>query len=43
MLPQMVGLYAKWMIPGLLPFIWSLVLMKVRSCNLPRHDARWCK
>jgi hypothetical protein len=26
---QMVGLYTKWMIPGLLPFIWSLVIMKV--------------
>lgn len=25
---SMVGLYCRWMIPGLLPFIWSLVLMK---------------
>ncbi len=27
---QMVGLYSRWMIPGLLPFIWSLCIMKVR-------------
>mmetsp|Transcript_7620 Transcript_7620/g.22493 ORF Transcript_7620/g.22493 Transcript_7620/m.22493 type:complete len:596 (+) Transcript_7620:1342-3129(+) len=24
----MVGVYCRWMIPGLLPFIWSLVIMK---------------
>lgn len=25
---SMVGVYCRWMIPGLLPFIWSLVIMK---------------
>ena len=26
---QMVGLYCRWMIPGMLPFVFSLVIMKV--------------
>jgi Polysaccharide biosynthesis C-terminal domain len=35
----MVGLYARWMIPGLLPFIWSLVLMKVHSAEPEVHSS----
>ena len=27
---QLVGTYCRWMIPGLLPFVWSMVIMKVR-------------
>lgn len=26
---QLVGIYCRWMIPGLLPFVFSLVIVKV--------------
>lgn len=28
---QLVGIYCRWMIPGLLPFVFSLVIVKVIS------------
>ena len=31
---QMVGTYCRWMIPGLLPFVISLVATKVRAMSV---------
>ena len=30
---QLAGTYCRWMIPGLWPFVWALVLLKVR-CSM---------
>jgi len=33
---QMVGTYCRWMIPGLLPFVYAMVIMKVRDTHAQR-------
>ena len=34
---QMVGTYCRWMIPGLLPFVFAMVIMKVRKLSVRMH------